>query len=122
MPAIFEPAVLGDFLLVDGGSCNLVPVDIAAKYSSLLIVSTAFYNKDANLNNLFTVLSRTFDIGKTRAGIQGLIRTKPFIIRNDVEDVSYMAKYTWILELISDGVFLNSRSLHKQYSSNWQEA
>ncbi len=90
MPAIFEPAVLGDFLLVDGGSCNLVPVDIAAKYSSLLIVSTAFYNKDANLNNLFTVLSRTFDIGKTRAGIQGLIRTKPFIIRNDVEDVSYM--------------------------------
>ena len=90
MPAIFEPAVLGDFLLVDGGSCNLVPVDIAAKYSSLLVVSTAFYNKDANLNNLFTVLSRTFDIGKTRAGIQGLIRTKPFIIRNDVEDVSYM--------------------------------
>ena len=90
MPAIFEPAILGDFLLVDGGSCNLVPVDIAAKYSSLLIVSTAFYNKDANLNNLFTVLSRTFDIGKTRAGIQGLIRTRPFIIRNDVEDVSYM--------------------------------
>jgi NTE family protein len=90
MPAIFEPAVLDDFLLVDGGSCNLVPVDIASKYSSLLIVSTAFYNKDTNLNNLFSVLSRAFDIGKTRAGIQGLIRTRPFIIRNDVEDVSYM--------------------------------
>jgi NTE family protein len=90
MPAIFEPAVLDDFLLVDGGSCNLVPVDIAAKYSPLLIVSTAFYNKDTNLNNLFSVLSRAFDIGKTRAGIQGLVRTSPFIIRNDVEDVSYM--------------------------------
>jgi NTE family protein len=90
MPAIFEPAVLDDFLLVDGGSCNLVPVDIAAKYSSLLIVSTALYNKDTNLNNLFSVLNRTFDIGKTRAGVQGLLRTNPFIIRNDVEYVSYM--------------------------------
>lgn len=90
MPAIFEPAVLGDFLLVDGGSCNLVPVDVAAKYSSLLIVSTAFYNKDSDLNNLLTVLNRTFDIGKTRAGIRGLVGTRSFIIRNDVEDVSYM--------------------------------
>lgn len=90
MPAIFEPAILDDFLLVDGGSCNLVPVDIAAKYSSLIIVSTAFYNKDTNLNNLFSVLSRTFDIGKTRAGVQGLIKADPFVIRNEVEDVSYM--------------------------------
>ncbi|MCE1195998.1 patatin-like phospholipase family protein [bacterium] len=90
MPAIFEPAVLGDFLLVDGGSCNLVPVDIAAKHSSLLIVSTAFYNKDTDLNNLFSVINRTFDIGKTRAGIQDLVKTSPFVIRNDVEDISYM--------------------------------
>ena len=90
MPAIFEPAALGDFLLVDGGSCNLVPVDIAAKYSSLLIVSTALYDKDTNLNNLFSVINRTFDIGKTRAGIRDLVETRPFVIRNDVEDISYM--------------------------------
>ena len=90
MPAIFEPVPFGEFLLVDGGSTNLVPVEIAAKYSSLLIVSTAFYNKDMNYGNLLSVLNRTFDIGKTRSGIKALLEVSPIVIRNNVENISYM--------------------------------
>jgi len=90
MPAIFEPVPFGEFLLVDGGSTNLVPVEIAAKYSSRLIVSTAFYDKKMNYGNLLSVLSRTFDIGKTRSGIKALLAVSPIVIRNDVENISYM--------------------------------
>ena len=90
MPAIFEPVPFGDYLLVDGGATNLVPIGIAAKYSSLLIVSTALYNKGMNFNNPLSVISRTFDIGKTRAGMKSLLAAEPFVIRNKVEDISYM--------------------------------
>lgn len=102
MPAIFEPVPFGDFLLVDGGSTNLVPVEIASKYSSLLIVSTAFYNRDMNYENLLSVLSRTFDIGKTRSGITGLLAISPFVIRNQVEDISYM-QFSSPAEIIERG-------------------
>ena len=90
MPSIFEPVPLGGFLLVDGGTTNLVPIGIAAKYSSLLIVSTAFYDKKVTYDNLLSVLSRSFDIGKSRSGIKELLAASPFVIRNKVEDISYM--------------------------------
>ena len=90
MPTIFEPVALGDFLLVDGGSTNLVPVEIAARHSSLLIVSTALYDKSMSFSNPLTVLHRSFDIGKTRAGMEDLLAVRPFVIRNEVENISYM--------------------------------
>lgn len=90
IPAIFEPVPFKEFLLVDGGATNLVPVEIAAEYSSLLIVSTALYNKGMNYDNPISVINRTFDIGKTRAGVKSLLTTDPFVIRNRVENVSYM--------------------------------
>jgi len=90
MPSIFEPVPFGEFLLVDGGTTNLVPVGIATKYSSLLIVSTAFSDKGLAFNNPFSVLSRSFDIGKSRSGIKELLAASPFVIRNKVEDISYM--------------------------------
>jgi len=90
IPAIFEPVPFKEFLLVDGGATNLVPVGIAAEYSSLLIVSTALYSKGMNYGNPISVINRTFDIGKTRAGVKGLLAADPFVIRNRVENISYM--------------------------------
>lgn len=90
MPSIFEPVPLGGYLLVDGGTTNLVPAGIAAHYSSLLIVSTAFSDKGLAFDNLLSVLSRSFDIGKSRAGMKELLAASPFVIRNQVEDISYM--------------------------------
>ena len=90
MPAIFEPKPFGDTLLVDGGSTTLVPIAQAAAFSSRLIVATALYNKPMSFENPITVLNRVFDIGKTRTGMEDLFGLSPFVIRNDVETVSYM--------------------------------
>ncbi|MCX7027435.1 MAG: patatin-like phospholipase family protein [Spirochaetes bacterium] len=90
MPAIFEPVPFGDFLLVDGGLTNIIPVDLAAQYSSSLIVSTALYDRSMDFGNPISVISRAIDIGKTRAGLKGIIDENPLVIRNRVEDISYM--------------------------------
>ena len=90
MPAIFEPVPLGDFLLIDGGVTNIVPLEIAARYSKNLIVSTALYDKAMTFDNPLSVINRAIDIGKTRAGMRNLLQAKPMVIRNEVEDISYM--------------------------------
>jgi predicted acylesterase/phospholipase RssA len=90
MPAIFEPVPFGDYLLVDGGLTNIVPVDLAARYSSSLIVSTALYDRSMDFGNPISVLNRSLDISKTRAGIRGIVDKEPYVIRNRVEDISYM--------------------------------
>ncbi len=90
MPAIFEPKRFGETLLVDGGATTLVPIALAARYSSRIIVATALYNKAMDFDNPITVLNRVVDIGKTRTGMEDLLSLSPFVIRNDVESFSYM--------------------------------
>lgn len=91
MPAIFEPVSMGGMTLIDGGVTNLAPVSTAARYSSNLIVSTALYNRRMDFGNPITVLNRAIDLGKTRSGMEDILAFRPMIIRNDVEDISYMA-------------------------------
>jgi NTE family protein len=102
IPAIFEPVSFNGYRLVDGGTTNLVPVEIAARYTTKLIVSSALYAKTMDFANPITVLNRAFDIGKTRAGMAGLIEFDPFVIRNHVEDISYM-EFSAPAEIISRG-------------------
>lgn len=90
MPAVFEPILVNGHALVDGGSTNLVPVLLARNFSSRLIVSTTFYDRSMSFTNPLSILNRTFDIGKTRAGLQQIQHADPFILRNDVEHFSYM--------------------------------
>lgn len=90
MPAIFEPQPIEDFLIIDGGSTNIVPLEPALRFTSSIIVSTALYNRRMNFSNPITVINRAFDIGKTRAGIEALARSNALIIRNRVEELSYM--------------------------------
>ncbi len=102
IPAIFEPVSFNGYKLVDGGTTNLVPVEIAARYTGKLIVSSALYAKSMDFTNPITVLNRAFDIGKTRAGLKGLLEFDPFVIRNHVEDISYM-EFSAPAEIISRG-------------------
>jgi NTE family protein len=90
IPAIFEPVPFGDYLLVDGGLTNIVPIDLASEYSSSLLVSTAFYDRPVDYGNPVSVINRSIDISKTRTGIRGIVEKDPFVIRNRVEDISYM--------------------------------
>lgn len=102
IPAIFEPVPFNGYQLIDGGTTNLVPIGIAARYTDKLIVSSALYAKTMDFANPITVLNRAFDIGKTRAGMDGLIEFDPFVIRNHVEDVSYM-EFSAPAEIIERG-------------------
>ncbi|MCX8013368.1 MAG: patatin-like phospholipase family protein, partial [Rectinema sp.] len=90
MPAIFEPQPVGNYLIVDGGSATIVPLEPALRFTQSIVVSTAFYNRIMNFSNPLTVINRAFDIGKTRTGIEALANSNAFVIRNRVEDLSYM--------------------------------
>ncbi len=90
MPAIFEPQPVGNYLIVDGGSATIVPLEPALRFTQSIVVSTAFYNRIMNFSNPLTVINRAFDIGKTRTGIEALANSNAFVIRNRVEELSYM--------------------------------
>ncbi len=90
MPAIFEPQPFGEFGLIDAGATIIAPVEPALQISDHLIISTAFYDRTMNFSSPITVLNRAVDIGKTRAGMEEIGKSHAFVIRNDVENLSYM--------------------------------
>ena len=90
MPAVFEPQHVGNFILIDGGIAAIVPIEPAQRFTDRLIVSTALYNRAMSFSNPLTVVNRAIDIGKTRTSMGALEKTSAFIIRNDVETLSYM--------------------------------
>jgi NTE family protein len=90
MPAIFEPQPLDTFDLIDAGATTIAPVEPALMLSNRLIISTAFYDRTMNFSSPITVLNRAVDIGKTRSGMKDIERSHAFVIRNDVENLSYM--------------------------------
>jgi len=90
MPAIMEPQNFDQYSLIDAGATTIAPVEPALKFSDRLIISTAFYDRITNFSSPVTVLNRAVDIGKTRAGMEQIEQSKAFVIRNDVETLSYM--------------------------------
>ncbi|HDQ15075.1 MAG TPA: hypothetical protein ENN41_09715 [Sediminispirochaeta sp.] len=90
LPIFFEPVDFGPHRLIDGGISNIVPADLAYRYSDQIIISTTFYGKSLNLNNPFTILNVAIDITKARAGIRAIKRYQPIWIRCDVEHFSFM--------------------------------
>ena len=102
MPFSFPPVPYKDMMLIDGGVTNLVPIDVAAKYTDRIIVSTALYDRESSFRSFTTVLNRAFDIGKTRKGVNQLKTFNPLIIRCDVEGYSFMA-FQKIDEIVDKG-------------------
>lgn len=90
MPAIIEPQSFARLKLIDAGVATIAPVEPALKFSDRLIISTAFYDRIKNFSNPLTVLNRAVDIGKTRSGMRQIEKSNAFVIRNDVENLSYM--------------------------------
>lgn len=90
MPAIFEPQQFDRYALIDAGATTIAPVEPAVQFTDRLIVSTAFYDRLMNFSSPITVINRSVDIGKTRAGMQDIEKSGAFVIRNDVENLSYM--------------------------------
>ena len=90
IPAVFEPQPIDNFMLIDGGIAAVVPLEPAQRFTDRLIVSTALYNRAMSYSNPLTVINRAIDIGKTRTSMSALEKTSAFIIRNNVETLSYM--------------------------------
>ncbi len=92
LPVYFPPVEFRGHILVDGGITNLVPVEIATRFSKEVIVSTTFYEgKGINLKNPIGVLNVSMDIVKRRLGVSSLLQNPGVIwIRCDVEDFSFM--------------------------------
>jgi predicted acylesterase/phospholipase RssA len=91
LPFYFEPVDIEDFRLVDGGTSALVPILPFTKLLPNMVVSSTFYAAEVNLNNPITILNVTLDISKSRRSVKQIKEFKPFLIRCDVEDISFMA-------------------------------
>ncbi|NPA32641.1 MAG: patatin-like phospholipase family protein [Aquificae bacterium] len=61
IPGIFEPVSLGDYLLVDGGVVNNLPVEpLEKKKEPLVCVDVLPLSEERRIKNLFHVLVRSF--------------------------------------------------------------
>ncbi len=92
LPVYFPPVEFREHLLLDGGTTNLVPVEIATRFSDRVIVSTTFYEgKGINLKNPLSLLNVSMDAAKRRLGVKSLLDNPEAVwIRCDVEDFSFM--------------------------------
>jgi predicted acylesterase/phospholipase RssA len=91
LPFYFEPVNIENFRLVDGGTSSLVPIRAFKDILPVMVVSSTFYDADINLKNPLTVLNVTMDISKSRRAINQIKEYNSFLIRCDVEDISFMA-------------------------------
>lgn len=92
LPVYFPPVEFRGHLLLDGGTTNIVPVEIATRFSDRVIVSTTFYEgKGISLNNPLSLLNVSMDAAKRRQGVSSLLENPQALwIRCDVEDFSFM--------------------------------
>jgi NTE family protein len=90
IPGLFEPVQRDGLTLIDGGITNLVPLAPFAGLTEAVISATAFYNRQLEPKDPFTVLNMAINIGKSRTGVQDIQRFQPFLIRTDVEQFSFM--------------------------------
>jgi len=91
LPVYFDPVPFESFILVDGGTINLVPVDVLASLTDRMIVAGTFYRPDRpNYRNPLTILNLNFSIAKERSAVAMIEKYDPPVIRCDVEDLSFM--------------------------------
>ena len=76
--------------LIDSGAIDIAGLKVAGHFTSNILVSTAFYDKDLDFKNPIVIINRTMSIGKERIAIKDILKMDPVLIRNDVEHFSFM--------------------------------
>ncbi len=64
IPGVFPPVARGDYLLVDGGVLNRVPVDVAREMGPDIVVAVdvGIHVGEARINNFLDVITQSIDI------------------------------------------------------------
>ena len=91
LPFYFQPVNIENYRLIDGGTTALVPIKPFNDLLPNMVVSSTFYAAQVNLNNPITILNVSMDISKSRRSVKQIKEYKPFLIRCDVEEISFMA-------------------------------
>ena len=91
IPFYFQPVNIGNFKLVDGGISSLVHIEPFITMLPNMVISSSFYSADVNLKNPLSILNVTIDISKSRRSVKQIKEFNPFLIRCNVENISFMA-------------------------------
>jgi NTE family protein len=90
IPGLFEPVERDGLALIDGGMTNLAPLEPFAGLTEAVISATAFYDRELEPRDPFTIITMAINISKSRTAVQDIHRYQPFLIRTDVEQFAYM--------------------------------
>jgi hypothetical protein len=102
LPVWFDPVRFDGMVLLDGGISNLAPLEPFMELADAHIVSTAFYYRELKSLDPLTVLNLGLNIGKSRTAVEDIKEFEPFLIRNDVEEYTYMG-WNQLEAIIQDG-------------------
>ncbi|MBA4494743.1 patatin-like phospholipase family protein [Paenactinomyces guangxiensis] len=103
IPGIFEPVIVGDRILVDGGVIDRVPVSVVREMGADLVIAVDVLPRidRVKINNIFDVITQTLVIME-REILQQRMTTADFIIQPDVSDINPTA-FTRVEECIRRG-------------------
>ncbi len=88
IPGIFEPVRYGDYLLVDGGIMNNLPVEPCEEYEEPIIcVDVLPITKEEKIRNIFDVLVRSFFLA-VRSNSERRRKHCDLVITPDLSDIS----------------------------------
>ncbi len=88
IPGIFEPVVMGDKVLVDGGVIDRLPVSTVRELGADLVIGVDVIpkNPQANIENIFDVITQTLTIMEKEITSR-ILTMADFLIHPDVGDI-----------------------------------
>ncbi len=123
IPAVFEPVIMGDMVLIDGGITNNLPYDIIQDECDITIAIDVSGNvsipKKVKAPNLFDNIMNSFEILQDSIiKYQMKIKTPDIYIKPQLEDVGILDfhKANDVLESVKDDVRILKEELHSHLS------
>lgn len=122
IPGIFEPVVMGERILVDGGVIDRVPITVVREMGADFVIAVDVVPRATNvqIENIFDVITQTLGIMEREILNQRMLSVD-FLIRPDLSDIS-ASSFTQVEECIRRGeeTARAQIGLLKQTIDRWQ--